>query len=78
MQIPQFWPHGPNFDQISQIPSVTAIYVKKISVKNGPVWKFQIFDPSEPPKPKIGPQTQCGLGKRKSTFCVHFSFDLTP
>ena len=35
-----------------------AIQVKKLhlTVKIGPVWKSKIFDPSGPPKPKIGPQ----------------------
>ena len=41
-----FWSHEPNFDHISQIPSVTNYLGKKMHLilKIGPVWKFQIFD----------------------------------
>ena len=70
----KFWPHGPNFDQISQIRSVISYLGQKklhLTVKSGPVWKFQIFDPSGPPKPKIGPpRPRWGPGTQKRAWII--------
>ena len=42
-----------------------------LTVKNGPVWKFQIFDPSGPPKPKIGPpRPRWGRGTQKRALII--------
>ena len=50
-----FWPHWTKFIKFLVLE---AIQVKKLhlTVKIGPVWNSKIFDPSGPPKPKIGPQ----------------------
>jgi len=72
MQVPQFWPHGPNFGPMDQIwPSFSNSWCcglfgsRKLylAVKSGPVWKFQIFDPRDPQGPELaphGPGTQRG------------------
>ena len=68
-----FWPQESNFDQISQIFSVTSYLGQKLhhTVKIGQLWKFQIFYSSRPPKPKIGP----GMLKRALIILVQSNND---
>ena len=68
MQIPQFWPHGPNFDQISQIRSVISYLGQKNCISRSKMVQFGNFKFStlqDPQNPKLAPHGPDGAPERK-------------
>ena len=68
MQIPQFWPHGPNFDQISQICSVISYLGQKNCISQSKVVQFGNFKFStlqDPQNPKLAPHGPDGATERE-------------